>query len=300
MGRERMQRNKKKKLSVGGSRRRRNEPRHARERLLKEELVKLTTSVRDKYKALKRDKDEMQRYFEATAKPIVTPLQRAVAESVKEAALVKTTTSPPSIKEESLKKEDQVDEETDDLNQTFDTSTQTDSLQYYLSKLSMPERDADLDLMYGVRPDGKGGTVIGDSKIIFTKNKIYVRQRSYDISEGLLELLFMQKPDKNLIDTSDLKSYKDILERTNAHRQMYSAEKPLNANRGKKYKSVISALFGPPQSHEASGKGLDHNDVNTLVNRLRVLILSQRAGHTAHDKEINRIVHYLRINNIIM
>lgn len=41
------------------------------------------------------------------------------------------------------------------------------------------------------------------------------------------------------------------------------------------------------------------DDVNELVNRLRVLVSSKNAGHTSHDNEILSILEELREANII-
>lgn len=262
---------------------------HAYERSIKEELVKLSESVRSKFRALKRNTDDMERYLEATSKPIVGPLQKSVVESIKQI-----------VKKEPVEPVKQEPEEEEDFNKTFDTSTQTeDSADYYLRKLSTPDHD-EFDTTYGIRLDGKGDTQIGNSKIVFANNNIYVRAKSYKATDGLLQLLFMKAPDRNALDSEDLKNYREIVHRTNAHRQMYSAERPLNANRGVKYKYVISALFGPTASPIGKGMAPSYDsDANTLVDRLRMLVMSQRAGHTGHQSEIEDIILALRINNVI-
>lgn len=284
----------------------------------------MTSAVRKKYKDLMRSTDDMTRYFKEKAKPIVLPLQKTVQEALQNVPppfSVKKEIKKEAKKEIAKEEEEEIDGENEDLNKTMDTSTQTDEsiipiVRAYLNKLSDPKERIQLDSTYGVRADGRGGTVIGNSKIAFEKFQVIVRNRKYKTTIGLLELLFKQKPNKDLLDVDDLNAYKEILMLTNAHRQMYSAEKPVNRNKGKKYLYVISVLFPTRQKTEEKvqeeeegdneavaegslGKGMAQFNVNKLVNRLRLLIMSQKAGHTAHNEEIDHIVNSLRLNRII-
>ena len=52
-----------------------------------------------------------------------------------------------------------------------------------------------------------------------------------------------------------------------------------------------------------TSRGIDYvhwNDPNELVERLRLLVSSKRAGHTGHDNEIISVVEELREANIIV
>lgn len=256
------------------------------EQAVKQELVRLTDIVRKKYKMIVRDSDRAERYFAAQAKPIVMPLQKSLLEGIKQTVVPK----------QEIKKEE-AEEEEDKLNQTFDMSTQTEPenlVSDYLKKLS--SKSPKIDNVYGVRADGRGSYLLGDSKIKFAKTKFSVKDKVFEATPGLLELIFMKIPDKNTITTNDLANYKTILQMTNAHRQSYSEEKNINSNKGKKYTTVISILF-PPKQPTAEGSGIF--DVNSLVKRLRVLVLSKNAGHTGHDKEIQSILDTLRQYKVI-
>lgn len=297
------------------------------EQAVRNELIRLTKIVRKKYQNLKNNANYVERLLEAQAKPIVKGI-RDISESIKQEPT--SSVAAAVKKEEPLeRKEVQEGEEIDvGLNRSLNVSTTTQTtdsptlpstlVERYLKKLSNPMMKDKLDFTYGVKPDGKGNVMMGDSKVTFSKTHVNLRHHKYSITPGLLELLFMQVPDKNAINSSDLKTYKEILKETNAHRQMFSAEKPINSNRGKKYTGVISVLFPPKYSVSSSspassssttassskGSGLENfqryeSDVNSLVKRLKILVLSKEAGHTAHDKEINYIITLLRYNNII-
>lgn len=102
-------------------------------------------------------------------------------------------------------------------------------------------------------------------KIAFENLQVIVWNLKYKSTIGLFKLLFKQKPNKDFLDVADLNAYKEILMLTNSHRQMYTAEKPVNRNKGKKHLSIISVLFPTRYKSEEEreavgslGKGIVH------------------------------------------
>ena len=275
---------------------------------VRQELQKLVNAVRSKFKLLRQSADRMQTSAEIGAKPLIKPLQEAVTESIKvfaPLAIKKEIKTEEEKEEQRIKEEEQKKVSADATTQT----QKTDLASKYIERLSDPAYKDKLDFIYGVRADGTGGLMIGDSKVTFSKSKLQIKNNTFDITQGLLELLFMKVPNKTLYNRNDLQQYKRILVITNAHLQSYSVEKRVNSNVGKKYTTVISPLFYPkttletPTSPTSSGSGIrftSYNDnVNMLVNRLRLLVLSSSAGHTGHDAEISRIINVLRDNRIV-
>ena len=110
--------------------------------------------------------------------------------------------------------------------------------------------------------------------------------------------------DPNKIYTSeDLKNYQKIILKTNAFRKYYQANNKIEGNRSKKYKQIIAPFFGDGiDLMQINNKKIDYvywNDINELVQRLRLLIASQSAGNTGHANEINSIIEELREAKII-
>lgn len=176
------------------------------------------------------------------------------------------------------------------------------------------------DTQYGVRynPDRKK-YYVGDSEITFQGNKITVKRKSYNVTHGLLELLF--KKDPVGYSEADIAKYKDIVYRTNAHRVGYKSTGQIAGNKGKKY-TLMKKLFGsiisgspmtstPSKQSSNVGRGLwmttnNHpieyvyfDDPNELCDRLKLLIASTEAGNTNHRNEIASILEELRECNII-
>lgn len=142
--------------------------------------------------------------------------------------------------------------------------------------------------------------------ILDTKGK---EMMQYQISPGLLELLFKNYPKDELIDEGDKRMYHSILHFTSAHKRNYDPTQQIKGSRGIKYKKIIQHNVSYKTTSKR-GKGLltvnnkkvefvPWKDPNTLVERLKLLMASQLAGHTSHNNEIISIIDALRKAKII-
>jgi hypothetical protein len=100
------------------------------------------------------------------------------------------------------------------------------------------------DKQYGIRKED-GNFIIGDSTLTVDKgSNIKIKGREYRGTSELWELLIRQNVDKK-ITGDDLKTYKNILELTNAHLEGYEPGGGFQISRGSKYREVISKLHNP-------------------------------------------------------
>lgn len=185
---------------------------------------------------------------------------------------------------------------------------------------------------YGARIEDNG-LMIGDSRLdIDAKDNILIGNNNYKGTTGLFELIFKNKPVR--YTKKDLAVFKDILETTNAHKKGYSKDLPVYRNRSVKYVNIISDLF-PSQVKKgqikrralssaelnvlhkkrrttnptSSGKGLlknlyktniiYYNDINKLVDRMRLIHEAMEAGHTGLNNEWVALVDELRSRGVI-
>ena len=86
---------------------------------------------------------------------------------------------------------------------------------HHVWKSFTPEQS---DNVYGIRELSRGRQKIGSKLVFFDQDKVYIGDDVYPLSKGLLELLFKEIPDENLIEDQDLEHYKDILLKSNVHR----------------------------------------------------------------------------------
>lgn len=180
--------------------------------------------------------------------------------------------------------------------------------------------EEDFDQQYGVRATTEG-LYIGNSPVQFDGKNILVGKFTYEGSIGLYELLFKKEPGKFTLQ--DMRNYKDILQRSHAHTKDYGpSESMVTDDENKKFVNIIKpivegkrpnvhwARYWPKPKHQGgilnkllipgAIKEYEYwDDVNELVDRLRLLIASQAAGHTGHQNEIISIIEELKEANVI-
>ena len=164
-----------------------------------------------------------------------------------------------------------------------------------------------IDNVYGVYFDN--GVKLGDKNFEIDKDdSIIIDNVRYAGTPGLYELIFKRLPDDDVFDENDKQKYKNILLATSAHRRGYSAANPVKGNRGYKYRYIISPLVSTlksgkgaagviPSAMKLTDNEIDYvhwDDPNELVDRLRLLDASHRAGNNAHGNEMLSIVEELR------
>jgi hypothetical protein len=173
------------------------------------------------------------------------------------------------------------------------------------------------DYTYGMRFLGNE-LMMGNCFVSFDENNIVLtkEKREYDPlieqlglmkivpgTKGIFELIFKIEPTD--YTDEDYEIYKEVLQFTSSHRAFDSSSGNIKSNRGKKYHNIIKNLFPP------KGKGLDqvltekvsyiyYNNPNELCDRLKLLVSSQRAGHTGHTNEINSIIEELAEAGLIV
>nr|CAH7768878.1 unnamed protein product [Callosobruchus chinensis] len=176
----------------------------------------------------------------------------------------------------------------------------------YINDMYKDIENKDFDHKYGVRHDKITETfMIGDSKLNIVGSDIYVQGKRYRGTQGLYELLFKKYPNDTVFTDEDKKNYKQIVYKTNAHRRYYKSGEQVDGSKLKKYKNIIAPTIKKGQGlmMDVTGNKKDYiywDDPNELVDRLRLLLSSQVAGHTGHTNEIISLIEELREANIIL
>lgn len=176
-----------------------------------------------------------------------------------------------------------------------------------LTNFDLLQNEGKLDTTYGLHKDDQGNWQFGNSDLILENDNIQIGSQVLPMSNGLYQLLFHKNPTE--YDHSDLKIYKDILMETNAHKRNFEPNGQIKGNKSYKYKNIIKKLFHEAVSHKVGSSLMSFNsnppnyiywdDPNELVNRLRLLMASQSAGHNNHNNEIISIIEELQESNII-
>lgn len=287
------------------------------EKQLTRDIDTITKNIRRKYSALKRGIRQSDELLTKTYEPLLTPLTKISEKlSVKEEKkdeikkeeippltpprFVRTEvlTETPDVTPQDIEDFLSTPEGRHDAQEYVEQMVEGPLARKYLLLAVSDERERLMDHTYGVR-NVQDKWMVGNSVLdINQDDSINIAGKVYRGTPGLYELLFMKNPNKNVYNEEDLAAYKTILSDTNAHKLYYLPGTKINTNRGMKYKEIIARLF-PPRIGRGYIDYVHWNDPNELVNRLRLLIGSKRAGHTGHDNEILSIVEELREAGII-
>ncbi|CAG9759606.1 unnamed protein product [Ceutorhynchus assimilis] len=204
---------------------------------------------------------------------------------------------------------------------------------------SVKDTEHKFDHNYGIVHDLETNNFfLGSSQIpVNLINKdIKVLDILYPGTPGLYELLFKKEPVG--YKKADLDNYMDILTRTNAYRRNNNPNEQVQGNSSVKYVTIIGPYLykkgitksktiiprpvfeKPVAPYRAAkktgvariGKGLilkrnkkstDYvywDNVNELVNRLRILLASKTAGHNGYRNEIISIIEELKEAKVIL
>jgi len=157
---------------------------------------------------------------------------------------------------------------------------------------------------------------LGNTEINFDVENASLRvgNKLFPGTNGLYELLFHKQPVN--YKTVDKQNYKTILNLTNVHKRKYDHEKPMKSSSSYKYKNIIRKLMqvtptvaSAQPTHHSGASLLSYNNfpiqyvywdnVNELVDRLRLLYASKNAGNTSQNNEILSIIEELKEARII-
>lgn len=180
--------------------------------------------------------------------------------------------------------------------------------------------DSNRDKIYGPYFDVQSNsTKLGRSSFIVNEQKNFIIDGEiFSGTAGLYELIFRKIPRRDRYVDEDLDEYLKILQKTKAHLKNYDSNSQVKGNRGHKYKHIIQPLLqrltqrvikkiGKAYNNNSSDMMYSNNPVDyvywdnpdELVDRLRLLIASQKAGNNNLQNEINSIVEELRESKII-
>lgn len=300
------------------------------------QIATASNAIRRKHRMLKLGKMTSERKMEEVFRPVVAPLQKLVDQSSSQSSVKQESTikKEPNVESPKKNEDEYSDNEDDRFEQTFETAhgdisernisieddINVDLSQNYLKMFATKDKK-ELDTSYGVRKLQGDRLMIGNSPITFEQNIIRVGDKTYDQSEGLLELIFKKSPDESLVTANDMENYGKILNSTNAYRKHYISDHAIREDKSMKFKSIIAQIIASPlrkpvskRHSERLGKGLPRSkivrrnssldyvywdDPNELVDRLRLLHASQSAGNFSHANEIVSIIEELREAEIV-
>lgn len=303
---------------------------------LLENIAKMRKIIRKKHQALKTGKMHEENILLETFKPITDPLEQismkiktdkedgkriesVVEENVKtpipfehmkkDETVISST--PRTSRQRRTLKRAQLQNLEDESFTLSDSKSPSASNSIHLHKslndiFGNPISPKELDTKYGIRYDAETDSFkIGNAQVSIDDDILRFEDKTYHLTPGLYNLIVLRDPKSHMYTKDDLKVYGEILSYTNAYRRKYKPNHQIQAGRSKKYKNIIKNLItyrSGTSLMKLPKENTDYiywDDPNELVDRLRLLIASQQAGHTSHNNEIISIIEELKEADII-
>lgn len=256
---------------------------------VKLQLIKTINNIKNKYKTLQQESQHLDNALNIKYKPIIAALDKV-------GPYQQDNSNNTIYSEQNVNETPKVDNNSDWnpavlINKLIDVNESLHVLNTYKH-----------DNKYGINLK-RGKYFIGKAEIQFNYDRILVRNEVFQLTNGLLNLLILKSPE--IFKKTDLNAYKRILILSelsipSINKKSYS----------KKFKNMIYPMFKEKEGRSLQTDYMEvirsgttdykyWDDANELVDRLRLLIASQTAGHTGHNNEIIAIIEELREARII-
>ena len=162
----------------------------------------------------------------------------------------------------------------------------------------------DTDKTFGVRKIGKQH-YIGNKHVIITGDSDIIIKEDGDTflgTAGLWGLITSKDPDKELIDWDehDIRNYRRLMIKTDALHRDNNPKNPYpKSSKGAKWNRLLSNVWENRKTYEGKGIIMMPSDPNTLLERLDLLLASQKAGHTGVRNTLVNICDELKRQGIL-
>ena len=246
------------------------------EQQLQTELTKFYRPITESQKATTKEITESQR---ATAREITEGL-RPIREGIEKL--------PKAMQPIGKEPEEEEEEEEDVLI--------GDIARQYLNR-------PDTDKIFGVRKEG-GHHYIGNKHVIITEDDDIVIKEGGDRflgTTGLWELITSTKPNKDSYKEDGYMNYERLMIKTNALHRDYDPNNPLpRGSKSDKWKFLLSPIWhNRDEYYEGKGVVIMPSDPNALLERLDLLLASQKAGHTGVGNKLVSICDELKRQGVL-
>ena len=208
------------------------------------------------------------------------------------------------IREKNRKERTQGILKIEELNETYQplinaTKDQTNTLRDELRNLEIqPGMNAldfyfnqykgKIDPYFGIQKHGDM-YFLGDKQIFIKDNNIIVNGHKFNGSTGLWALIMENTPNIENIENEDFESYKELMQLTNA---LDKGLENRHANKTDKF-HLLTQLFEEQKEQKGRGISFLPSDIDSLHDRLKVLLAEFNAGNRATRNEIVAIVDNL-------
>ena len=264
------------------------------------EYLELKKNIRNNFISEKIGESELQTSLSKFYKPI-TETQKTTAREITEGlkpireGIEKLPEAiQPIVKATEEEKEEEEEEEEEDDEELVGKIAKN-----FLDKKYRDET-------FGIRRE-KGNHYIGNKHVIIQDDDIIIKETGerFNGTPGLWGLITSKNPDKDMIDwfKEDYTSYRRLMLKTNA---LHHGNNPFNpkpkSSGSYKWKYILSSIWHgeePKEGYHGKGVVVIPSDPNALLERLDLLLASQKAGHTGVRNELVSICDELKRQGVL-
>ena len=163
-------------------------------------------------------------------------------------------------------------------------------------------KDPNRDTTFGIR-NVEGLYYIGNKQATIVGNNILIGDEKFTGTPGLWELLMSKNPDN--FTENDYNEYEKLMVKTNALHKDYNPNNPYpRSSRSDKW-YLISQIWAnreyikKKEGYEGKGVVVIPSNPNALLERLDLLLASQKAGHTGVRNELVSICDELKRQGVL-
>ena len=163
-------------------------------------------------------------------------------------------------------------------------------------------KDPNRDKILGIREE-KGLYYIGNKQVTIADNNILVGDEKFTGTPGLWELLMSKNPED--FTDNDYDEYEKLMVKTNALHKNYNPNNPYpRSSRSDKW-YLVSQIWTnreytkKKEGYEGKGVVVIPSNPNALLERLDLLLASQKAGHTGVRNELVSICDELKRQGVL-
>ena len=145
-----------------------------------------------------------------------------------------------------------------------------------------------------------GHHYIGDTQVIIHKNNIIIDDEKFTGTPGLWDLIMLKEPPEDY-HTDDMEKYIKILRKTHVLHQGNNPNNPYpKSSKSNKWNRILRHIWEYRGARfEGEGIVIMLSDPNALLERLDLLLASQKAGHTGVGNKLVSICDELKRQGIL-
>ena len=134
--------------------------------------------------------------------------------------------------------------------------------------------------------------------ITIAYNNIIVDGEKFKGTPGLWELIMEERP--TIFTKYDMDEYKDLLKKTNVLHHNFDPKNPFpRSSRSFKWTMLLGPIWDKMRKYDGKGIVIMSSDPNALLERLDLLLASQKAGHTGVRNELVSICDELKRQGVL-